>query len=291
MRLLLGTSAVFAGNEFEKTSRHDAMGRIRTVKPEFFDHEGIYDAESQSGLPLRIAFIGLWTQADREGRFRVEPRRLKSRVLPFDDVDFSRVLDALATRGFIRIYSVKGRQYACIPSWHDHQTINNRERDSELPGPELSDCGEIDSTRAPRVDDACPTPLKYAQAERNKEQGIRNKEQEEEGPQGGGSCAKSRKFDPTKLEVPTESEEVRALWLDWCESRRQIGKPIKEKAAKQQLENIREMGDERAIAALKHSIAGGYQGLFEPNYRGSPSPQKTNRPSGTYQGAAHDEGF
>ena len=49
--------------------------RIRTVKPEFFTHEGLFDAEKATKLPLRVAFVGLWCAADREGRFRWEPRR------------------------------------------------------------------------------------------------------------------------------------------------------------------------------------------------------------------------
>ena len=71
-------------------------GRIRTVKPELFLHEGLFDAEAATGLPLRLCFIGLFTQADREGRFRWQPRRLKAQILPYaEDVDFDRVLVAL----------------------------------------------------------------------------------------------------------------------------------------------------------------------------------------------------
>jgi hypothetical protein len=33
--------------------------RIRTVKPEFFRHEELYELEKQTGLPLRLAFIGV----------------------------------------------------------------------------------------------------------------------------------------------------------------------------------------------------------------------------------------
>jgi hypothetical protein len=55
------------------------MARIRTVKPDLFRHEGLFDAERASGLPLRIAFAGLWTAADREGRFAWSPRTLKLR--------------------------------------------------------------------------------------------------------------------------------------------------------------------------------------------------------------------
>lgn len=111
------------------------MGRIRTIKPEFFLHEGLYDLEEETSLPVRIAFAGLWTQADREGRFKWRPRQLKTQILPYDDVDFSRVLDALLTRGFIGKYAVEGYEYGYVPGFLDHQVINNRERDSSLPEP------------------------------------------------------------------------------------------------------------------------------------------------------------
>jgi hypothetical protein len=70
------------------------LARIRTIKPEFFRHADLYEAEKETGLPLRLAFAGLWTAADREGRFKWRPRELKLDCLPHDDVDFSRVLDA-----------------------------------------------------------------------------------------------------------------------------------------------------------------------------------------------------
>ena len=74
------------------------MGRIRTVKPELFTHEELFGLERETGLPMRIAFVGLFTVCDREGRFKWEPKRIKLAVLPYDDLDFSRVLDALRTR-------------------------------------------------------------------------------------------------------------------------------------------------------------------------------------------------
>jgi hypothetical protein len=109
------------------------MGRIRTVKPEAFEHEVLFDAEKETGLPLRLAYIGLWTQCDRAGRFLWRPRQLKTNVLPYDDVDFSRVLDALWTYGFLVKYASDGNTYGSIPSWHKHQFINNKEKESELP--------------------------------------------------------------------------------------------------------------------------------------------------------------
>jgi hypothetical protein len=125
--------------------------RIRTIKPEFFMHDGLFEAERAEKLPLRIAFVGLWCAADREGRFKWEPRRLGAQILPFDDVDFSRVLHALATRAFIRHYRVGDACFGVIPSWKRHQVINNRERDSEIPNPSEGEQLDACPTRAPRV--------------------------------------------------------------------------------------------------------------------------------------------
>lgn len=131
--------------------------RIRTIKPEFFLHEELAELE-----PIeRIAFIGLWCASDREGRFEWRPKRLKHQILPYDNVDFSRVLDALTTRGFVQQYASDGVNFGVIPSFTKHQVINNRERDSDLPDPINSEV----VTRAPRVTDACPTRYDLAQAE------------------------------------------------------------------------------------------------------------------------------
>lgn len=112
------------------------MARIRTVKPELFRHELLFEAERKTRLPLRIAFVGLLTVADREGRFRWQPRVLKLDVLPFDDLDFGKVLDALCEYGFIVKYQVGSEQYAHIPSWRKHQQINSRESESAIPAPD-----------------------------------------------------------------------------------------------------------------------------------------------------------
>lgn len=115
------------------------MARIRTVKPEFFRHAGLYDAERVTRLPLRLGFEGLWIAADREGRFKWEPRTLKLDCLPYDDLDFADVLDALEVHGFIEKYEVDGRTYGWIPSWHRHQHINQREAQSSIPPPSGKD--------------------------------------------------------------------------------------------------------------------------------------------------------
>ncbi len=166
------------------------MGRIRTVKPELFTHDELFDAEVELGLPLRIAFIGLFTVADREGRFKWRPRQLKLHVLPYDNLEFSHVLDALTTRGFLVKYEIEGVTYGCITNFSNHQVINNRESDSSIPAP--LDMGSTTSqpsethtqtTSEARVDDASATPTVHAQGEGKGKEGKgkgRGKEQEQE---------------------------------------------------------------------------------------------------------------
>lgn len=137
------------------------MARIRSIKPQFFRHRRLFLAEQETGLPLRVAFAGLWTCADRDGRFRWEPDELKLDCLPYDEVEFSRVMHALFTRGFIVQYASQGKQYGVIPGFKDHQVINNREADSILPEPPnnldelIEGAKEVDAstTRDPHVTD------------------------------------------------------------------------------------------------------------------------------------------
>ena len=182
------------------------MARIRTIKPEFFRHEGLFEAEIKYKLPLRISFAGLWTACDREGRFKWKPRALKLDVLPYDELDFSRVLDALLTCGFIVKYEKDGEYFGCIPSWHTHQVINNREMESVLPSIEES----ITYTRASRVDDALATPLVHAQGE------------------GKGKEGKGKGKDSAIVSRPDFVDQQ--IWDDWLIIRKKKNSPLTQTA-------------------------------------------------------------
>lgn len=129
------------------------MARIRTIKPEFFRHEDLFELEKETNLPLRVAFAGLFTVADREGRFKWKPRRLKLDVLPWDDIPFEKVLDALNSGGFIIKYTINNESYAYIPNWHEHQKIRNDEMKSNIPEPKRGESTRThtDSSESTRV--------------------------------------------------------------------------------------------------------------------------------------------
>jgi hypothetical protein len=131
---------------------------MRTIKPEFFKHVGLHDLEQSSGLPVHRGLAGLWVCSDRDGLFEWEPRRLKTEIFPYHDLDFGKVLDALLEGGFIQKYEVDGKLYGCIPTWHKHQYPNGREPASGLPTPP-------NLTREARVDDEwefLPVPSRLA---------------------------------------------------------------------------------------------------------------------------------
>jgi hypothetical protein len=78
------------------------MARIRTIKPEFFRHEGLQDLEAANpGNYIMLVFAALWGHCDKAGHFVWKPRSLKLDILPFLDFDIFATLNLLAGGGFI----------------------------------------------------------------------------------------------------------------------------------------------------------------------------------------------
>lgn len=106
------------------------MPRIRTIRPEFF-----LDTElSELPVAARLFFIGLWTQADREGRLEDNPKRLKAQIFPWDNVDSEKLLATLSPR-FVTRYEAEGRRYVQVNTFTKHQRPHPREAASEIPAP------------------------------------------------------------------------------------------------------------------------------------------------------------
>lgn len=125
--------------------------RNRTIKPEFFQHEDLWECEAKlvasrgeayRGM-VRLLFAGLWGHCDRNGRFRWRSRQLKVQILPFDNVSIDDVLDALEAGKFVRRYEVAGELYGLIPSFRRHQHVNGNERELGYPKPPTYEQGEL----------------------------------------------------------------------------------------------------------------------------------------------------
>lgn len=115
------------------------MARLRTLKPSFFKDLDL----AECSFAARLFFEGLWCHADREGRLRDEPKRLKAEIFPYDDVDAEALLAELArTRkhkpGVIIRYEICGERYILIPHFLDHQKPYHKEIESVIPPPDSS---------------------------------------------------------------------------------------------------------------------------------------------------------
>ena len=103
-----------------------SVGRIRTIKPEFF---GSPDTVAAHPI-VRLAYIGLWCFADDHGRGEYDEDVLKGFLFPrqniaaLSDGAFASIGDVLAgvvdAYGVV-LYTVHGRSYFDVPSFGRHQ--------------------------------------------------------------------------------------------------------------------------------------------------------------------------
>jgi hypothetical protein len=84
---------------------------------------------------------------------------------------------------------------------------------------------------------------------------------------------------PAGLDCP-EFSEAWGQWRDHLTQKKVKRTPI---AAQMQLKKLGEMGRDRAIAAIHNSIAGNYQGIFEPS---TPNGSRKQTPAPTSQWAS-----
>lgn len=104
------------------------MARIRSVKPDYYRHEGLQDLEAANpGAYAMLVFQGLWGHCDSQGVFEYRPRQLKLDILPFLPFDMEDTLALLVSAGFVKRYESGGRQYGIIESFPTHQRLSGKE--------------------------------------------------------------------------------------------------------------------------------------------------------------------
>jgi hypothetical protein len=130
------------------------MARIRTIKPEFWEHRQL----GKSSAMARLTFIGLISMADDEGRGRADTDYLWGRLHPGGHSnlkrEFSGVLSELRRLrdeegALVIFYRVAGAAYYWIPGFKRQQRIDKPQH-SKLPDPP-------NSKNVPRTvaDDSC----------------------------------------------------------------------------------------------------------------------------------------
>lgn len=232
--------------------------RIRTIKPEFFTHEGLYELERDTQLPIRVGFAGLWCVADKAGRFKWEPRRIGVSILPYDGLDFSRVLDALFTRGYLVRYRVEGVEYGAIPSFSKHQFLNNKEKESTIPEPCPANELDATATREPRDEHA-----NGSRAIGKGREGIKERIE---------SDASS-----TLFQIDGFADE----WKAFKAHRRNLKKPLTDRAIELTIKKLEERPMD-AVVALQLAIEKGWQSIewswFDNNRKGQQGEAQIREP-------------
>ena len=106
--------------------------RARNIKPGFFKNEIL----GQEDPFLSLLFEGLWCLADRMGRLEDRPGRIKAEVFPYrGSLDVHRYLTELSRLGFIRRYTVDGKNLIQVVNFLKHQRPHHTEKRSSLPPP------------------------------------------------------------------------------------------------------------------------------------------------------------
>jgi hypothetical protein len=105
------------------------VARILYIKPEFFDSEQV----ASVSLGARLLFAGLWTLADREGRFDLAPRRIRAKLFPYDGFEIEPLFDELFRADLVAWYRVAGNLYGWMPGFVKHQRPHPNEAKSTIP--------------------------------------------------------------------------------------------------------------------------------------------------------------
>ena len=100
------------------------MARSRNIKPAFFENELLGELPALD----RLAFIAMWTIADFKGCFEYRPKRLKLKLLPYDDCDIEKIVGRLEQSGFLKKYSIAENDYIKIINFSVHQNPHIKEK-------------------------------------------------------------------------------------------------------------------------------------------------------------------
>lgn len=108
------------------------MGRIRTIKPEFWTDEKVGELKRDE----RLLFLGLLNLADDEGVLKATPAFIKGQIFAYDEdltiADVRGWLDALIIAKMLVAFDYNGEKFFLIRTFKSHQKIN-RPTPSKIP--------------------------------------------------------------------------------------------------------------------------------------------------------------
>lgn len=238
------------------------MARIRTIKPDFFRHEGLQDLEiANPGMYPMMVFEGLWGHCDSKGRFEWRPRQLKLDILPFLPFDMAETLLILEQSGMVNHYIVDGKEYGEISTFEKHQRLSGKELTE---GEKFPPC----NSEAMVKQQGSVREIPESQEGKGRE-GNRN----------GVNPApdKPARFDPVAMPLPACLHPTD--WSAWISYRRARKLTTAEPTMLKQLQFLTECNarGQPPAAIINASITNGWQGLFEQKAGGSNGKNGSSR--------------
>ena len=229
------------------------MARKRMIDPSIWQSEDF----SKLSYFSRLVFIGLFSNADDEGRGRANPAFLKSAIFPYDEglrvADIEKSLNEIAAHMSTTFYTHDEKEYYIFDHWADWQKID-RATQSKFPPPEDGNIvrRRLDegSTNTRRRIDEGSTNTRRGLAPNRKE-----KEQEQK--------EKLKEQETLRAYADGDSELLHAL-LDFEAMRKAIKKPLTERAKQllcNSLDKLAQQGENR-VACLNQSILHNWQAVY-----------------------------
>lgn len=174
------------------------MARRRMIDPNIWQSE---DFARLSTL-AKLVFIGLFSQADDEGRGRAKPIYIKSILFPYDEkvrlIDIETALSEIALNLSVTFYSAdNGNEYYSLDNWGNWQTID-KPKPSKIPSP-----NGFESIPGFIGDESATNPRRVGDESRLKEK----KEKEEEGKGNKENETRARFISPSVEEVAAYCQE------------------------------------------------------------------------------------
>lgn len=188
------------------------MGRIRTIKPSFFEHQEL------SLLPAEVHILaaGLLCYADDDGYFLAHPKLVQAAVFPIRELsgEIPEMLGRLQEIGYIRLgKNPSGKLYGQVINFSSHQKVSHP-TPSKIKEMDISwdNSGEIpeSSGKTPEPSNSSPDILRPEG--KGKEEERKGREREEDRPPGNPTCQNDEAEAPEGM---TSLQYARGL-MDRC---------------------------------------------------------------------------
>jgi microsomal dipeptidase-like Zn-dependent dipeptidase len=238
----------------------------------------IWQSEDFSKLSIlaKVVWIGLFSNADDEGRGRAKASYVKSMIFPYDEDEkaikkVDKTLDEIAQIMSIIFYIEDGNELYQLRNWGKFQTIDKPKNSV------LSPCSDKSAIIRRQIDDASPIDSRQIDDASRKSPPNRReeniKENKEKGSKGGVGgtptpATPDGAGDPVVAFVKNEVKDAKLqqALLDFLRHRKNIKKPVKDKMAVEKIiDRLRKLADGKtatAVEIINNSIANGWQGLF-----------------------------